>query len=359
MNRPVVLAAEGLCVRRPGWRLEVERLLLHEHETLALLGPNGAGKSTLLQALAALERPSAGALTLDGAPVQRDPLAARRRMAVVLQEPLLVDGSVAANVALGMRLQHVPRHERETRAKRWMDRTGIAHLAGRRARTLSGGEQRRVSLARAFALEPRVLFLDEPFAALDAPTHRSLLTELPSWLKDARCASILVTHDRDDVLHLAETVALLIDGRIRQIGPVDDVFARPADVEVAAFLGVENILHGEVTRAGDGLSRVRVGAAEVVAAAGAPPGPVLVAIHPEMVLLLRSTEGLMSSARNVLDCRVVSVEPAGSQLRVRLDAGFPLVAAITRASAAELELAPDGRVQAAIKATAVHLIARG
>src|SRR5262249_12595258 len=104
---------------------------------------------------------------------------------------------------------------------------------------------------------------------------------------------------------------------------------------------------------------VLVGTTEIVAAAEAPPGPVLVAIHPEVVLLFRSTEGLASSARNVLDCCVVSVEPAGSRLRVRLDAGFPLLAAITRASAAELELAPGARVRAAIKATAAHLIARG
>src|SRR5262249_40841493 len=162
------------------------------------------------------------------------------------------------------------------------------------------GEQRRVSLARALALQPRVLFLDEPFAALDAPSRIALLTELPGWLRAAGCAVVLVTHDRDEALHLADRVAVMFDGRIRQIGPVEDVFARPADAEVAAFLGVENILHGEVLRAGEGLSRVLVGTAEIVATAEAPLGPVVVAIHPELVLLMRSPDGLTGDARNLL-----------------------------------------------------------
>jgi tungstate transport system ATP-binding protein len=279
-------------------------------------------------------------------------------MAVVLQEPLLLNASVRDNVALGLRLHGVARREREQRIARWLERTGIGHLARRPARALSGGEQRRVSLARALALEPLVLFMDEPFAALDAPTRGALLAELPGWLRAAGCAVLLVTHDRDEALHLADSAAIVFEGRIRHMGPIDEVFARPVDADVAAFLGVENILRGDVVAADGDTARVRIGSAELVAAGNAACGPVLATIHPEQVLLIADAESLHSSARNVLRCRVTEVEPAGSQVRVRLDAGFPLVAAITRASAVDLDLSPGTSIQAAIKATAVHLIDR-
>ena len=359
MTAAPALAVERLRLRRPsGWTLAVDALAVARGEVLALLGPNGAGKSTLLQALALIERPDAGEVRLTGEPVRYGALAARRRMAVVLQEPLLLDGDVAANVALGLRLHHVPRGERARRAALWMERTGIAGLARRRARSLSGGEQRRVSLARALALEPLVLFLDEPFAALDAPTRRALLADLPGWLRAANCATVLVTHDRDDALHLADRIAVLFDGRVRQCGPVEEVFARPVDADVAAFLGVENILRGDVIASDGETCRVRVGAAELTVAGAHPTGPVLVTIHPEMILLFPPSEQLQTSARNLLDCRIDTLEPAGSQLRVRLDAGFPLVATVTRAAAADLALARGAAVLAAIKATAIHLIAR-
>jgi molybdopterin-binding protein len=279
-------------------------------------------------------------------------------MAVVLQEPLATAGDVTANVGLGLRLHHVPRAERERRTRLWLERTGIAHLARRRARSLSGGEQRRVSLARALALEPLVLFMDEPFAAVDAPSRHALLADLPGWLRAAGCAAVLVTHDREEALHLADRVAVLFDGRIRQLGPVDDVFSQPADADVAAFLGVENIIPGRVIAADADTCRVQVGPVELTVATAAAPGAVLVTIHPEMVLLMPATRYVRSSARNVLLCRVVALEPAGGQLRVRLDAGFPLVAALTRAGAADLDLAPGAGVLAAIKATAIHLVPR-
>lgn len=355
--RPPVLEAHGLRLRRPnGWTLDVPHVAVARGETVALLGPNGAGKSTLVQALALLERLDSGRVSLEGRAVGRDALAARRRMAVVLQEPLLIDGDVLANVSLGLRLQHVPGAERRRRVQLWLERTGIAHLSRRQARSLSGGEQRRVSLARAMALEPLVLFMDEPFAALDAPSRRALLADLPGWLRAAGCASVLVTHDREEALHLADRVALLFDGRIRQVGPVDEVFARPVDAEVAAFIGVENILPGEVVAGDEESCRVRVGSTDLVVAGGQPRGPVLVTIHPEMVVLMPAGERPRTSARNLLMCRVEALEPAGTQLRVRLVGGFPLVVALTRTAAAELDLAPGAAVLAAIKATAIHLI---
>ncbi|MGH2587177.1 MAG: ABC transporter ATP-binding protein, partial [Dehalococcoidia bacterium] len=282
MSATPALVVRDLHARRPGgFSVCLDEFALDRGEVVALLGPNGAGKSTLLQALALLEPAEASTFLLAGEPVRGSVLQARRRMAVVLQEPLLLAGDVRHNVALGLRLGHAPRAERESRVDRWLERTGIAHLANRRARQLSGGEQRRVSLARALALEPLVLFLDEPFAALDAPSRRALLAELPAWLRDAGCATVLVTHDRDEALHLADRVAVLFDGAVRQIGLVEEVFARPIDPDVAAFLGVENILHGEVVDSDGESCRVRIGAVALTVAGDQPPGPVLVTLHPE------------------------------------------------------------------------------
>ncbi|MDP3767959.1 MAG: ATP-binding cassette domain-containing protein, partial [Dehalococcoidia bacterium] len=150
--------------------LRVPQLDVLEGEVLAVLGPNGAGKSTLLQALALLERPVQGEVLFEGRPVAGRELALRRRMAAVFQESLLLDRTVQANAELGLALHRVERSERSERVRPWLRRFRIEHLANRSARSLSGGEAQRVSLARAFALEPEVLLLDEPYSALDQPT---------------------------------------------------------------------------------------------------------------------------------------------------------------------------------------------
>ena len=235
---PAILAAEGLRVQR-GTRvtLDVPRLDLIAGELLALLGPNGAGKSTLLRCLALLERPEAGTVSFRGrALAWRDALAYRRRTATLLQVPALLDTSVFDNVAIGLRLRGVPRQDIRTRVEVWLERLGVAHLASRSARTLSGGEARRVSLARALVLDPEILFLDEPCGGLDAPARASLIEQLATILDEQRLTAILVTHDQAEAQALADRVGVMLDGRVRELGPVDAVLEAPADPSVAAFL---------------------------------------------------------------------------------------------------------------------------
>jgi tungstate transport system ATP-binding protein len=228
----------GLMVRRGGRVvLEVDELQLWRGEILALVGPNGAGKSTLVTALALLERPAAGTIQLDGRAVdwQRGLLAARRRLAIVFQEPLLFDTTVFENVATGLKLRGVRRWDRTPRVERWLERLGITHLAGRQARTLSGGEAQRTSLARALVLEPELLLLDEPFAALDGPTREALADDLLPLLRDSATTTVLVTHDRDEALEIGDRLAIVLDGRLVQADRPDRIISQPASEGVAAF----------------------------------------------------------------------------------------------------------------------------
>ena len=156
----------------------------------------------------------------------RDSFALRRRVAVVFPEPLLLDTTVLGNVLTGLRLRGVPRGEARRRAGAWLSRLGIAHLAHRSVRHLSGGEARRVSLARAFALEPEVLFLDEPFTALDYPTRCTLRRELGGLLRETGVTTLFITHDYRDLPGLAHRVAVMEGGRVVQLGTPEDVLSR-------------------------------------------------------------------------------------------------------------------------------------
>ena len=221
-----MLVAEDLRLERSGREIfHISNLTIHEGEVLALVGPNGAGKSSLLLTLAMLETPTGGVVRLeDQVVVNGNILGMRRRMAVVFQEAMLLDTTVQRNITIALRVRGVSSEDASRKALKWLDRFGIGHLARRPARHLSGGEAQRASLARAFALEPEVLFLDEPFAALDYPTRKSLLSELGPILKGMNMTALFVTHDYTEIPYLAQRVAVLYEGRIIKCGSILDVF---------------------------------------------------------------------------------------------------------------------------------------
>jgi ABC-type sulfate/molybdate transport systems ATPase subunit len=231
--------------------LAVDALDIADGETLAVLGPNGAGKSTLLRALAHLV-PIAGQVLLDGAPASSRQV--RTAVAGVLQRPVLQRGTVLDNAAAGLRLRGTPSAEARRRARPWLDALGITHLADRHARTLSGGEAQRVAITRALAVQPQVLLLDEPFTGLDATTRADLLADLRATLDHAAVdragpAVLLVTHDRDEAAALADRTALLLAGRLRQLGPTAAVLDAPADPDCATLLGYTTRLPPALTGA--------------------------------------------------------------------------------------------------------------
>jgi ABC-type sulfate/molybdate transport systems ATPase subunit len=238
--RGIVVEAGGRTI------LDVPQLALPAGRTTAVLGANGAGKTTLLRVAGALIRQTAGEVMLDGEPAR--PRAIRRASAAVLQRPLLRRASVQDNAETGLRFHRVPRAEARRRAGDWLERLGVAHLARSPAHTLSAGEAQRVSLARALALSPRLLLLDEPFSNLDAPTRGELLVDLGEALDTTGAAALLVTHDRHEAAALADRMAILHAGQLRQEGPTPEVWGHPADPDCARILGYDTVLEADLAR---------------------------------------------------------------------------------------------------------------
>ncbi|TYP49777.1 ABC transporter ATP-binding protein [Thermosediminibacter litoriperuensis] len=219
--------------------LDVNRVRLNRGEVFAVIGPNGAGKSTLLRVLALLQPPQNGEIYFMGQKVKPpDRIRLRRRMAVVFQEPLLLDATVIENVAVGLRIRGMPAQAARKKAEYWLEKFKVGELRDRWARALSGGEAKRVSLARAFALEPEVLFLDEPFANLDAPLRESLLADFSEVLRTTGVTTFFVSHDLREVALLAGRVMALIEGRPVQEGTPKELIDNPANEDLARFVGV-------------------------------------------------------------------------------------------------------------------------
>jgi ABC-type proline/glycine betaine transport system ATPase subunit len=217
--------------------LRIDSLDIQHGETLTVVGPNGAGKSTLLLALAHLLKPSRGDILYgDKSLRQWNELEYRRRISLVFQAPLLMDMTVEQNVALGLKFRGTPKEETRERAGKWMKQLGVDSLSKRRAGQLSGGEAQRVSLARAFVLEPELLLLDEPFAALDPPTHAKLLDDLSTILKRDHRTAVFVTHNLSEAAKVSHRIAVILGGVLRQVGTAKQIKSRPADETVAAFL---------------------------------------------------------------------------------------------------------------------------
>jgi len=331
--------------------------------TLVLFGPSGAGKSTILRALAGLDRPQEGRITFHG-DVWFDAAAGtwvppqRRRVGYVTQAPTLFPHlSVRQNIAYGapdVAASEVGVDELAVMCQ-------IGELLDRRPGEISGGQYQRVALARAMAARPRLMLLDEPFASLDFATRTRLRADLRSLLREWHVPTVLVTHDRTDALALADRLAVVAGGVVRQCGTAEEVFGRPLDVEVAGALGVETIVPALVDRFESDVAILRVGQGLLRASAPEPLAPgtrVFACIRAEDVVLQRPPAAA-SSARNHLDARVSSIVSEGTADRVTLDCGFSLDALVTRQAREELGISVGARVVAVLKATAVHLVLRG
>ncbi len=252
-----------------------------------LIGPSGAGKTTLLRVIAGLTPTTGGVVLIDGQDVTGLP-AHQRRIGVVFQEPRLFPHlSVGDNVAFGLETAGVERSTRRARAAQMLARVGLDGMAERVVTGLSGGEQQRVNLARALAIEPAVLLLDEPMAAVD-PERRTELRALIAELT-AGPTVLHVTHDRAEAAELGDRVAVLIDGTVVQHASPRDVFERPATLDVAGLVGADTVLRGEVR---DGRLVLGDGSLPV----SGPDGPGIITVRPEHVTLGGELHGVVRSA---------------------------------------------------------------
>jgi molybdate transport system ATP-binding protein len=291
-------------------------------EVLAVIGPNGAGKSTLLHALAGLVDVEGHALLggtdLLGLPVRE------RRVGLVFQGQLLFPHLTALdNVAFGLRARGEGRTAAEAVAREWLERFGIADLAARKPRELSGGQAQRVAIARALATDPDVLLLDEPFTGLDVSVQMALRIELGRHLRDFPGIALLVTHDAIDALTLADRVLVLDEGRVAQVGPPAEVAAEPRTPHVARLVGLNLVADGED----------------------------LMAFTPDAVVVsLTEPEG---SSRLHWHGRIGTLAPHGDAVRLLVHADPDLLADVTPAAATELGLVPGREVWLSAKATAV------
>ena len=305
---------------------------LDSTERLALFGPNGAGKTTALRLLA-------GTL---GASLDLPP------SAYLPQRPYMFRGTAAHNLTLGLD------GEERSHAFELAERLGLAPNLADEGTGLSGGERQRVALARALASSARVVLLDEPLSAIDVQHRESVIAVIGSSLSGR--AAVIVTHDREVVASLADRVAVMIGGTIRQLGPVDEVFTLPADDEVAMAVGLGNVLSGSVVGTDDPLVEVDVGGVGIWGYGRQELGTSVKVLFGAETVTVQTGAGAPTSARNVWFGEVEAIRPVGRLVELVVDVGPRVVALITPGSLESLDLAPGSRVGLALKATAVHVV---
>jgi putative spermidine/putrescine transport system ATP-binding protein len=243
------VALAGLTYRYPGSGAGVADvdLAIRAGEMLVCIGPSGCGKTTLLRLVAGFLWPQAGSVAIAGRDVTAADASSRQCGIVFQSYALFPHMSVRDNVAYPLRVRGVPSAERAARAAKMLELVDLAALADRLPAALSGGQQQRVALARALVFEPAVLLLDEPLSALDAATRVAMRDEIRRVQRERNIATLLITHDQDEALSLADRIAVMRDGRIVQVGTPQAIYDRPASGFVATFVGRANVLDGTVS----------------------------------------------------------------------------------------------------------------
>ena len=286
-------------------------LTLPSGSLTALLGPSGCGKTTAMKLIAGLLDPTSGDIALDGQSILSLP-PDRRGTVMVFQNHLLFPFmTLAENVGFGLKMRHMPATQIALQTDEMLERVHLTGLGNRRPADLSGGQQQRAALARALILRPKLLLLDEPLSNLDAHLRaemRALILDLHS---DTGITTLVVTHDQQEAVVMADQIALILDGKLRQFGPPATFYTRPADAEVARFFGAVNFIPGQ-TRAG--LFHSALGPLHL--AAGAPPGEGTLTIRPEAIRLGSAAPDGRSG--NCLTVTVTNCSFLGTQTRLHL-----------------------------------------
>ncbi|SEP07780.1 putative spermidine/putrescine transport system ATP-binding protein [Methylobacterium sp. UNC300MFChir4.1] len=339
MSAGTTLILDGI-TQRYGSALAVDTVTLDIRggELVALLGPSGCGKTTLLRAVAGFLKPTEGRVIIGGQAVDHLP-PNRRTVGIVFQNyALFPHMSVADNVAYGLAARGVGRTEQRARVAEMLALVRLEHLAGRFPREMSGGQQQRVALARALAVRPSILLLDEPFAALDKNLRLDMQIEIKRIQRSAGTTTLIVTHDQEEALSMADRVAVLNAGRLEQFAPPTDVYDRPETLFVNTFVGTANVLHGRLATEPGGARVVALEAGGLLPAATSLPDGTRVAacLRPEHVGFAEEGPGAGAGVADGLDGAVEVGLPLGATLvhEIRLDGGAHLKTAEPRAAGA-------------------------
>jgi len=326
--------------------LDIER-----GEFVCILGPSGCGKTTLLRAICGLDPQSFGRIEQDGRDISQLPPAARDFGIVFQSYALFPNLTVAQNVAFGLENRRQPRAAVRSRVAELLELVGLQALAGRFPSELSGGQQQRVALARALALAPGLLLLDEPLSALDARVRVHLRHEIRALQRRLGLTTLMITHDQEEAITMADRIVVMNRGRIEQIGTPEAIYCEPATPFVAGFVGTMNFIDAEV----DAIGRARIGEVALDCTVEAFPGtPVRLAVRPEDVLLSTDEDALHGIA-----VEVRALEFLGPVLRLTLgDAALgarTLYADLPAAQARQWGLSLGVRLMATIEPTAIRV----
>lgn len=343
--------------------LDIGGIDVETGEILTVLGPSGAGKSVLLRLLNLLEKPTSGKILFDGKEIQglsgKEKLGVARNMAMLFQDPLLFSTTIYKNVAYGLRIRTMPAAEIREKVHGALELVKLTGFEKKMPFTLSGGEAQRIALARALVTEPKLLFLDEPFANLDRMIRMELQVEVKRILKEHGLSAIFVTHDQEEAARMGDRIMILNKGKVVQEGTPVDVFYRPKSEFAARFVGMDNMIEGTVTGNEEGLVTIDVEGNTLEATDYARVGDkVMVGLRPEdIVIVPESSLCDPASSRNCLVGSITGVEFAGPVVKIIIECPFKVVSVITRRSYEELGLSIGYRAGIRFKATSVNLFA--
>ena len=323
------------------------------NQIFTLIGPNGSGKTTLLKILAFLEKPTKGTVTFNDELVKEGNLdRLRLHSTMVFQKTALFDTTVAKNIAYGLKFRGFSKNEIDEKLRSVLKIVKLESYEKRRAKKLSGGEQQRVSLARAIALGTELLLLDEPTANLDQKNMSIIEAAISQIVQERNTTIVLATHNMLQMKTLSENVALLINGELVNVGKTIEILEDTK--KLAGFARIENIFSGISRITADGTAIIDVGGNVQIEAALKKEGNVSVFIKPEDIIL--SKNQFTSSARNVLKGKIVEVYDLGSVVRLKVDVGKPFIVQITKRSFSEMRLNLNTEVFLAFKASSVQIV---
>ncbi len=329
-------------------------LQVKEGEIFALLGPNGSGKSTLLKILALLLPPDRGEIRFQGTKVTSKNLEhLRLQSTLVFQKTLLLNTSVFNNVAYGLRIRKIPKAKIAEEVSKALKLVKLEGFEKRQAKRLSGGEQQRVSMARALVLQTKLLLLDEPTANLD-PKNVEIIEEVISAVnKQLKITVVMATHNMFQAENLPTRIALINEGRITEIGAPSEVFGKLSR-NLASFAAVDNTFSGTAKNSGSGTSIVNLGNGVIVEAAADKTGEIRLFINPRDIILSKTP--VVSSARNVLHGKICAINDLNSLVKLTVDVGKPFSVQITKKSFDELNLNLGVEVFITFKASSVEIL---